>query len=216
MILIRQIKWLLPSLAFSILLLGVRMAHTQTIDFSFLTWNLFLAFVPVWFSRLALSNGNTWKGWAYAALWLLFFPNAMYIITDLFHLWKHPGVPLWYDLLLIFSFAMNGIAMGFYSLYRIEKWLGRHITAVWIRPIRMAIMIASGFGVYLGRFQRWNSWDIVTQPLSLLKDITGHLIHPFRHADSWEISLLFGIWMYLVYQYLVRLLQYGRAQRSNE
>ena len=118
---IQQVKWLWPSLSFSVLLLGVRMLHTESPAFAFLVWNLFLAFVPVLFSELALTARQKWKGWLYTGLWLLFFPNAMYIVTDLFHLWKHPGVPLWYDLLLLFSSALNGIAMGFYSLYKTEQ-----------------------------------------------------------------------------------------------
>lgn len=202
--LIQQIKWLLPSLSFSVLLLGVRILHTESPAFTFLMWNLFLAFVPVLFARQALQAANRLKGWLYVGLWLLFFPNAMYIVTDLFHLWKHPGVPLWYDLLLLFSCALNGIAMGFYSLHKMEQWLQRNIPGMYIRPIILVVMIASGFGIYLGRFQRWNSWDIVTQPFSLLADIARHVVHPFRHAESWEISLLFGVWMYLLYQYFIK------------
>jgi uncharacterized membrane protein len=197
-------KWLLPSLSFSALLLGVRIWHTESPAFSFLVWNLFLAFVPVLFARQALHTAHRLKGWLYAALWLLFFPNAMYIVTDLFHLWKHPGIPLWYDLLLLFSCALNGIAMGFYSLHKMEQWLQRNIKTTYIKPLILGVMIASGFGIYLGRFQRWNSWDIVTQPFSLLADIGRHVVHPFRHAESWEISLLFGVWMYLLYQYFIK------------
>lgn len=207
---IQQIKWLLPSLSFSVLLLGVRIWHTESPAFIFLMWNLFLAFVPLLFARLALQATNKWTGRAYACLWLLFFPNAMYIVTDLFHLWKHPGVPLWYDLLLLFSCALNGIAMGFYSLYKMERWLQQNIKAMYIKPVILAVMVASGFGIYLGRYQRWNSWDIITQPFSLLADIGRHVVHPFRYAESWEISLLFGVWMYLLYRYFQKIKPNGR------
>jgi len=203
--LIQQVKWLWPSLSFSVLLLGVRMLHTESPAFAFLVWNLFLAFVPVLFSELAMTARQKWKGWLYTGLWLLFFPNAMYIVTDLFHLWKHPGVPLWYDLLLLFSSALNGIAMGFYSLYKTEQWLKRNINAGYIKMVRLVVMVISGFGIYLGRYQRWNSWDIVTQPFSLMADVARHVIHPFRYMESWEISVLFGVWMYLLYQYFMKI-----------
>lgn len=202
---IQQVKWLWPSLSFSVLLLGVRMLHTESPAFAFLVWNLFLAFVPVLFSELALTARQKWKGWLYTGLWLLFFPNAMYIVTDLFHLWKHPGIPLWYDLLLLFSSALNGIAMGFYSLYKTEQWLKRNINTGYIKMVRLVVMVISGFGIYLGRYQRWNSWDIITQPFSLMADVARHVIHPFRHIESWEISLLFGVWMYLLYQYFMKI-----------
>ena len=108
--------WLLLSSAFSCLLLFARMIVTGSIEYIFLPWNLFLAFVPYWITQWITTNisiiENKWKLLLACAIWLLFMPNSFYIITDLFHLTHVDSAPKWFDLLLIFSFAWNGIIAG--------------------------------------------------------------------------------------------------------
>lgn len=124
-------RWLLPSLLFTLGLLTLRVIAARSFVFIFLPWNLFLAGLP-----LLLSYGiqqyqtkNPLLAWVCGGLWLLFFPNALYITTDLFHLRERTPVPLWCDLLLLLSAAFNGALNGFLSLSRMEgplrKLLGK-------------------------------------------------------------------------------------------
>lgn len=193
---------LLPITSFSILLIAGRVVFTGTFMFSFLLWNLFLAILPLYFSYKASFAEKRNLKLLFTAAWLLFFPNAMYIITDLFHLKHRPGVPLWYDLVLLFSTALNGLIYGFISLRNMDKlWSGsfsnktKHI-AIFL------VMVLCGYGIYLGRFDRWNSWDIITQPHHLLKCIAYDVRHPLRSINVWALSGCFGLWLYLLYAYI--------------
>ena len=137
----------------------------------------------------------------YLAVWLLFFPNAMYIITDIFHLKEHPDVPQWYDLLILFSAAISGVIMGFLSLQNVEQYLRRNISYKLVPWVVLSFLILSGYGIYLGRYLRWNSWNIITQPISLLVDIKQDVFHPIRNNQCWMLSVLFGVWLHVLYRY---------------
>ena len=168
-------QWLLLSSCFSCLLLEVRMIVTNSIEYIFLPWNLFLAFIPYWITWWMIRNvsiiENKIKLVMALATWLLFIPNSFYIITDLFHLTHIESAPLWFDLLLIFSFAWNGILCGIISLRRVEI-----ITTLFRRKgfsilIVFLVMWLNAFGIYVGRFLRFNSWDIISDPFSLISEI---------------------------------------------
>lgn len=202
---IQSNKWLLPSLIFSSVLIITRVACTGSLCFLFLLWNLFLAAIPLYMAgKLEYASSKT-IGWAYAALWLLFFPNAMYIVTDLFHLKEQDDMPLWYDLLLLMSAALNGVIMGFISLFHVEKWMNGFMKKKYIPVVIFALLLLCGYGIYLGRYERWNSWDIVAQPFALLLNIKHHVTHPLRNRDTWAVSVSFGVWMYLLYRFMRRL-----------
>ena len=108
---------------FSTGLMLFRIIYTGHLLFAFLSWNLFLAFVPYAISKKI--NGaaikNKWKFLLYVLVWLIFIPNSFYIITDLFHLDMNEEVPLWYDLALLLSFAWSGILFGILSVRQMER-----------------------------------------------------------------------------------------------
>ncbi len=195
--------WLLLSSGFSCLLLLIRMIVTGTIEYIFLPWNLFLAFVPYWITQWMTNNvsliESKWKLLMMSVVWLLFIPNSFYIITDLFHLVHVDTAPKWFDLLLIFSFAWNGIIAGVLSLRRIEQ-----IVAV-IKGKQFAVVLVFGvmwlcaFGIYIGRFLRFNSWDVITAPFSLATEIIGMIINPFQNAYAWGMTICYSIFMALLY-----------------
>ena len=96
-------------------LLIFRISVTGQLNFIFLVWNLFLAYIPFGIStmmELKKKDIDQWQFWVIAPMWLLFFPNALYILTDLFHLHKIAGMPEWFDLLLILTFAISGLLLG--------------------------------------------------------------------------------------------------------
>jgi uncharacterized membrane protein len=198
---IRKYQWLKPALLFTFSLLLCRIVYSQSFVFLFIPWNIFLAIVPLYFSY-QLNRIRTDKGaYAYLALWLLFFPNAMYIVTDLFHLRPRVDVPLWYDLLILLSAAITGVIIGFMSLLEVERFLQRKIPARYVPRIISGFFVLCGYGIYLGRYLRWNSWDILMQPGSLAADIVCHIIHPFRNMECWILTVLFGLWMHIMYRY---------------
>jgi uncharacterized membrane protein len=153
---------------------------------NFLWWNLLLAWVPWVLSAWLARPRNALVTVLLGATWFVFFPNAPYLVTDLVHLKERPPVPLHVDLMLYASFALTGLALGWTSLdvvrQRLEARWGRLAAGLLI-----ALYVgATGFGVYLGRFLRWNSWDVVANPGALLLDARVALVD--LHALSFSAA----------------------------
>jgi uncharacterized membrane protein len=181
--LFKPVVLLLGFTLFCLAMLLARIISTDSLKYTFLVWNLFLAWVPlliaVYLQVYFREKGLNWLYFtAGAFLWLLFLPNAPYIITDLLHLRSNTQVPMWFDSLLIFSYAMAGLQACLFSLYIMqqltEKLLSRNISYTFVA---ICVWLAS-YGVYLGRYQRWNSWDLFTNPLWLLMDSLRQLTNP--------------------------------------
>ena len=131
--------------------------------------------------------------------WLLFFPNSPYILTDLFHLRERNSVPLWFDLILILSFAWTGLTFGFISLLDIEAMLKKYLNSKAVSFIIVAMLFLGSFGVYIGRYLRWNSWDIVNNPFALAADIGERFTDPFSHPRTWGLTILMGVLLNMMY-----------------
>lgn len=174
----------------------------STLYFSF-CWNLFLAWIPLFFSTLLVHldeiGAATWKKVLAFCCWFAFFPNAPYMITDLFHLQQTPDAPLWFDLILIISFAWNALMVGHHSLFEVHRFLGRKIgqQKAWLAVA--FILLISAYGVYLGRFERWNSWDVLAQPLPLLQSIAATFLHPWAHREVIAITFFFSVFLFIAY-----------------
>lgn len=146
-----------------------------------------------------------------SVVWLAFFPNAPYLITDLYHLAHFRGVPLWYDALLLFTAAFTGVAMGFISLQIMEaRWrqLWRQkffknysMQSRWRYRLGTValVFVLSGFGVYLGRVLRWNSWDVLTDTKGLAYDIITRVINPVDHKYTWAFTLAYAGVLFFLY-----------------
>ena len=195
--------WISLACKFSVCLVLYRMERTGTIYFSFLLWNLFLALVPVLFSALAwLASRSRWKLLALLFLvpWLLFFPNAPYILTDLLHLKARAAMPLWYDMVMLLSFGLNGLFLGYISLVMVESVLQRIFDRTVAVVGSMAFTFASAYGIYLGRYHRLNSWDVWIDPMGIVDQVLDPLLHPMEHAHVWAITLMLGSMIYLGYR----------------
>ena len=131
--------------------------------------------------------------------WLLFFPNSPYILTDLFHLRLHTSAPMWFDLIVILSFAWTGLIYGFISLLDIETLLKRYINSKIITIISVIFLFLASFGIYLGRFLRWNSWDIISNPFGLFNDVFERIINPFDHPRTWGLTIFMGLLLNMMY-----------------
>jgi len=180
-----------------------RIYKTGSSMYFFLNWNLFLAYIPLIFSSFIIYfkklENRKILIFLILLVWLLFFPNAPYILTDLFHLKRESKVPVWFDLILIMSFAWTGLIMGFLSLFDIENLLFK-TTKTSIKIIIISIILfVSSFGIYLGRFLRWNSWDIVSRPQNLFFDIFNRIANPFNYPKTWSVTILLGILLNIMY-----------------
>ena len=195
---------LLAIMSFSSFLLSLfRVYLTGSGLFLFLNWNLFLAFIPWLFTTIIIINPNLQKKklvlFGLLFLWTLFFPNALYILTDLFHLRVRSLMPIWFDLILILSFAWTGLIFGFISLIDIEKLLEEYTNTKIISFISVFLLFVASFGIYIGRYLRWNSWDIIISPISLLYDISDRIINPFAHPGTWGMTILMGLLLNMFY-----------------
>jgi uncharacterized membrane protein len=196
-------QWLLLSCCFSCILVIARVIATGYVTYLFMPWNLFLAFVPYAISEWLSGNipvlEHKWKRMGVLLLWLLFIPNSFYIITDLFHLDEFDSAPKWFDLLLIFSFAWNGLLFGILSVKRTELILqvisGRKFSLLFIS----AVMWLNAFGIYIGRYLRYNSWDIIARPFSLFGEMLDVLIHPLQNKMEWSMITTWAVFMTLFY-----------------
>jgi uncharacterized membrane protein len=179
-------------------MVAVRIERTGSGYYRFLLGNLFLAGIPLFLST-GLRIADRFKlHWIMMAglfgLWLLFLPNAPYILTDILHLTRANHAPVWYDLALLLSCAGTGLLFGYLSLIDVQTIVARHYSVVVGWVFALVSLCLSGFAIYLGRFLRWNSWDVITTP-SLMLDLVGIV----RHAQPVSVTFIFGIILVLGY-----------------
>ena len=205
-------KKIIIPLAFTLSLLIIRILLSNELTYIFLAWNLFLAWIPFALSQKISSINNRWKILIVTALWLLFLPNAPYIITDFLHLKQRTPIPYWYDILLLFSAALNGLLLGLSSLLTVEKFLlnryGSKISGI----IILCSFFLCSFGVYIGRYLRWNSWDIIVNPSDVAGDILNRVFNPFDHFGTWAVTFLFGSFFYVMYYSIKNLINHKPNQ----
>ena len=176
---------LLLASAASAALVAARVVHTGRLTYAFLVFNLALAWVPVAFAAAthvltALPSRRAGiAASACAAGWLLFFPNAPYLLTDLMHLRVQSNRLLWFDVIALPSFAWTGLALGFVSLFLMQGVVAERAGRLWSWVFAAGSIGACAFGIYLGRYRRWNSWDVLLEPIDLARDVLGLAVHPF-------------------------------------
>jgi uncharacterized membrane protein len=184
----------------------LRIVYTGQTHFTFMWWNLLLAWLPLIFALLA-----TWLRrrpfllLIPAFFWLLFLPNAPYMVTDLMHLNWRGHAPLWFDAIMLFSFAITGILLGLTSLTLMHTLMSRLLgmAAGWLF---VAVSLAlTSFGVYIGRFLRWNSWDLFTNPLAVLLDVLSILRYPQDNVRTFVVWSLLTAVLFFTYVILVSL-----------
>jgi uncharacterized membrane protein len=189
----------------SSLLVAARVMHTRRLAYTFLVYNLALAWIPLAFAVAAEVAGE-WRSRVGAALtvvclagWLLFLPNAPYLMTDLMHLRMQHNQLFWMDLVALQAFAWTGLALGFVSLEMAQRVVARRVGVVASWIFASAAMGLSAFGVYLGRFRRWNSWDVARDPFGLIADVTTMVFHPFAHVHVVAFSAVLAMFLMTAY-----------------
>lgn len=164
----------------------------------FLVWNLFLGWIPFLLMLVlawrAPERRFAWPALPLWLLWLLFLPNAPYLLTDFIHLRPRPPVPMWYDAGLLFSFTAIGWALGILSLLLAERLIRERFGNRYVQWFAPVVLAACAFGVAMGRILRWNSWDALIHPVAVGRDILRLIRHPHHHIDYWGMTfVLFGM-----------------------
>lgn len=225
------------STIFSFALIGIRLYYQNfdfgqiksaedfaevrgSISFLFLIWNLFLAWVPylisLSFETVSKRTGSRLFNGAMFLTWLLFFPNAPYIITDLLHLKSRSPIPLWYDMMLLVTFAWTGLMLGFLSLYETQLFLRKRLNAKLVWVLTISALFLCAFGIYLGRFLRWNSWDAITRPATLFENLIENFSNPEVYTTTFNITIVFSGFLLLAYLTLIALMGEGESRLEKE
>lgn len=189
-----------------------QIAFTGTSEHSAIAWNLLLAWIPFWLALIVYdrsrSGASTLTLGAAAVLWLLFLPNAPYIVTDLKYIDGFSGLEALYNLVLLTSAAFTGLLLGLTSLFIVHAVARRLVGALNAWALVVAVLTLSSFGIYLGRVQRWNSWDVFVRPGSLFGDVAAGLTDPLSHQRPIAVTILFTSFLlasYLVFYSVARL-----------
>jgi uncharacterized membrane protein len=196
-------RLLLPCLAASALaaalLVGRNLMGAR--GYSFLLWNLWLAWLPylaaLWAEQIAARRPRAgWRLMPAGALWLLFLPNAPYLMTDFVHL-PAMGFVWWYDVGTLLAFAWAGCLLGVASLHLMQGLVRERLGAALSWAFVLICVGLSGVGIYLGRFLRWNSWDVFTSPRALAGELVALLADPAAYPRLIGVSGLFACFLLL-------------------
>jgi uncharacterized membrane protein len=188
--------------------------YTGTPQHGGIAWNLLLAWIPFVLALLVYKRARSGLSTPLLAgsclLWLLFLPNAPYLVTDLKYVGDHGGVPVLYDVVLLSAAAWAGLLLGLVSLFLMHVVWRQRLGAATAWGLVVGVLATSSFGIYLGRVQRWNSWDLFIRPSSLVARIAQGLLDPLAHPRPMALTVLFTA--FLLASYLV---VYSFARLSN-
>lgn len=198
-------KSIIPLLIFAVTLNILRIVIWGKYSFIYILWNIFLAFVPFIISSILLkcNEANKLNKTFFIIsvfLWLLFIPNAHYIITDLIHLEEVRYAPVIYDTFLLFSSALVGLLFGLYSLSHMEQIIKIRFSEKIARISMLFIFLLIGLGIYVGRFMRFNSWDFFSNHVSILSSFHQIFSNPFDYIEVFIYTILFASFVYVSYK----------------
>ena len=203
---------LVLSSGVSLALLLIRILVSNNFKLSFLIWNLLLAWVPLVIAyilkfRLVKISKIDWKHITLGCVWLVFLPNSFYIITDLIHLQSSGEVSLLYDTAMVASFVINGLLLGYISLYIVHSLAKNFLGYSGAYIFAQVALLLSSFAIYLGRYLRWNTWDVIINPIGLIFDVSDRIINPGSYLLTFVITGVFYILLGSTYSVIYRLIE---------
>ncbi len=193
---------LIISSLYATAIVALRIFLSSKINYLFFIWNLFLAWIPylisIYLPVAYYKIRQKFIAYFLLVIWFLFWPNSPYILTDMLHLKQKPGIPLWFDMGMILSFAWTGLMLGFISLIEIQNLVRKRFNrkAGWAFAAFMSLIGA--LGIYLGRYGRINSWDVLS-PDKLYTTLAMHTNDNLVNNDIIGMTLMYGIFLFLGY-----------------
>ena len=174
----------LAGSAWCVLLLKVREHAFGEARYGYLLWNLTLAWIPLLLAVLLVAAYSRRRPvaelLALGLAWLVFLPNAPYVLTDFIHLGAEHRQ---FDAILLASFAFTSLALGFASLLLVQLVVTRAAGAAIGWFVALSSILAASVGIYLGRILRLNSWDVVQRPGHLAEIVFARLQDPFGNLQ---------------------------------
>jgi len=213
---------LLFTSSISVLLFIIRAFNQQSIDYWYLNWNLFLAWLPLIFAwQLVIGLKKwPWSGWqnvVLSLLWLGFLPNSFYIITDFIHLQHTLNATLLFDVVLLLSFTLNGLILGYMSVYLVHLQLSKRFQKSYVQAMIATVFLLCSFAIYLGRYLRWNTWDVLINPAGILFDVSDRFINPGAHGQTFTTTALFFVFIstfYITICQFMNALKYSQSRKK--
>lgn len=201
--------------AVSVGLLVARVISSDSSRYIFLLWNLVLAAIPAllayWLvQRIREFGWLKWQQLAITAGLLAFLPNSFYLVTDFVHLRDTFEVSLIYDVVLLASFMFTGLVLGYSAVYLVHRELRKRFAGVDALIIVGILFFTTSFAIYLGRFTRWNTWDLLLQPAGLLFDVSERFVNPSVHADTYVTTVTIFLLLFCLYMVIYQAIRLAR------
>jgi uncharacterized membrane protein len=209
---------LVASTLTSVLLFFVGAWRNHSMDFNYLMWNLFLAWIPLglmlWLARILRTNlWSSWTALGVTAAFVGFLPNTFYMTTDVIHLQEVRRVDMIYDVIMFSSFILNAFILGLISTYLFHVELRRRFTIAKSWMMLTILVLAASFAIYIGRDLRWNTWDIILNPASILFEVSDRLLSPLEHPELFSTTIGFFVLIlstYVMCWYCLRAVRNGK------
>ena len=200
-------------------LLGLRVAATGSTRYLFIPGNLALAWASLLSSlilidRLKHQRWLAWQNLVLSALWLFLLPNAWYVLTDFLHVYATGEISQLYDIVLISTLVLNGFILGLTSLFLVHRQLTKKLSFTRTYWLVEAVILVTSFGVYLGRALRWNSWDILANPIGVVVNVSDRILDPLGHQRALNITGLFFVLLSVTYFGFYNLVQVLAASKK--
>lgn len=163
-----------------------------------LSW-LSLLFAWVLVKQLKVRRWVSWQNISLTVLWLGFLPNAWYVLTDFLHIYSAVDTTQLYDIVLMSTLVVSGFIVGFTSLYLVHRELDARLGAVSGLLVINSVILLSSFAIYLGRFLRWNTWDVVTNPSGVILNVSDRIVDPLGYPRAITLTALFFLFIGVIY-----------------
>ncbi len=208
----RSLKALLIMSIASILLFVVRALSFRSLDYWYLIWNLLLAWLPLGFATMIVSmlGRNRWLSLVPLLLtggYIGFLPNSFYIATDFIHVQYASNQTILVDIVMILMFTLTGLSVGLLSLVLVHRELLKRLQAQSAHLVITALLLACSFAIYLGRFLRWNTWDVLTNPGGIIFDVSYRIVNPLGGGQMISTTVLFFVLLSSLYWSLWQMIQ---------
>jgi uncharacterized membrane protein len=172
--------------------------RNHSMDFNYLMWNLFLAWVPLglmmWLEKMLRTKlWSSWTALGVTAVFVGFLPNTFYLTTDVIHLQEVRRVDMIFDVIMFSSFILNAFILGLISAYMFHTELRKRFTVAKSWIILSVFILAASFAIYIGRDLRWNTWDVLLNPASILFEVSDRLLAPMAHPELFSTTIGFFI-----------------------